>query len=36
MSVCVCVSVALWEKSYDIPRQRIKKQRHRFADKGPY
>ena len=25
-----------WKKSYDQPRQRIKKQRHHFADKGPY
>ena len=25
-----------WKKSYDKPRQRIKKQRHHFADKGPY
>ena len=24
------------EKSYDQPRQHIKKQRHYFADKGPY
>ena len=24
------------EKSYDKPRQRIKKQRHHFANKGPY
>ena len=24
-----------WKKSYDQPRQRIKKQRHYFADKGP-
>ena len=26
---------APWKKSYDTPRQRIKKQRHHFADKGP-
>ena len=26
---------APWKKSYDQPRQRIKKQRHYFADKGP-
>ena len=26
----------LGRKSYDKPRQRIKKQRHRFADKGLY
>ena len=25
---------APWKKSYDQPRQRIKKQRHYFADKG--
>ena len=24
-----------WKKSYEQPRQRIKKQRHYFADKGP-
>ena len=24
-----------WEKSYDKPRQSIKKQRHCFANKGP-
>ena len=24
-----------WKKSYDKPRQHIKKQRHHFADKGP-
>ena len=24
-----------WKKSYDQPRQYIKKQRHYFADKGP-
>ena len=28
--------LAPWKKSYDQPRQRIKKQRHHFADKGPY
>ena len=27
---------ALWKKSYDKTRQHIKKQRHHFADKGPY
>ena len=26
---------ALWKKSYDEPRQHIKKQRHYFANKGP-
>ena len=25
-----------WKESYDKPRQHIKKQRHHFADKGPY
>ena len=24
-----------WKKSYDKPRQHIKKQRHYFANKGP-
>ena len=28
--------LTLWKKSYDKPRQHIKKQRHHFADKGPY
>ena len=28
--------LASWKKSYDKPRQRIKKQRHHFADKGLY
>ena len=27
--------LAPWKKSYDQPRQHIKKQRHYFADKGP-
>ena len=27
---------ALWKKSYDKPREHIKKERHHFADKGPY
>ena len=27
--------LAPWKKSYDQPRQRIKKQRHYFADKSP-
>ena len=25
-----------WKKSYDKPRERIKNQRHHFADKVPY
>ena len=28
--------LAPWKKSYDQPKQHIKKQRHCFADKGPY
>ena len=28
--------LAPWEKSYDKPRQHIKKQRHHFANKGLY
>ena len=28
--------LAPWKKSYDKPRQDIKKQRHHFVDKGPY
>ena len=27
---------APWKKSYDKPRQHIKKKRHHFANKGPY
>ena len=29
-------TLAPWKKSYDQPRQHIKKQRHYSADKGPY
>ena len=29
-------TLALWKESYDTPRQRIKKQRHHFADKVLY
>ena len=29
-------SLAHWKKSYDKPRQHIRKQRHHFADKGTY
>ena len=29
-------SLAPWKKSYDKPRKHMKKQRHYFADKGPY
>ena len=28
--------LAPWKKSYEKPRQCVKKQRHHFADKGPY
>ena len=28
-------TLAPWKKSYDQPRQHIKKQRHSFANKGP-
>ena len=28
-------TLAHWKKSYDQPRQHIKKQRHYFANKGP-
>ena len=28
-------TLALWEKSYDQPRQHVKKQRHYLANKGP-
>ena len=28
-------TLAPWKRSYDQPRQHIKKQRHYFADKGP-
>ena len=28
--------LAPWKESYDKPRQCIKKQKHHFADKGPY
>ena len=28
--------IASWKKSYNKPRQHIKKQRHYFANKGPY
>ena len=28
--------LAPWKKSYDKPRQHIKKQRHHFANKGSY
>ena len=30
------LKLAPWKKSYDKPRQCIQKQRHHFAEKGPY
>ena len=32
---CEIKTLAPWRKSYDKPRQHIKKQRHCFANKGP-
>ena len=29
-------TIASWQESYDKPRQCVKKQRHHFANKGPY
>ena len=29
-------TLAHWKKSYDQPREHIKKQRHYFANKGPF
>ena len=29
-------TLAPWKKSYDKPREHIKKQKHHFAEKGPY
>ena len=29
-------TLAPWKKSYDQPRQHIKKKRHYFTNKGPY
>ena len=29
-------TLASWTESYDKPRQHIKKQKHHFADKGPF
>ena len=29
-------TLAIWKKSYDKPKQCIKKQRHHFANRGPY
>ena len=33
--VTTAMTLALWKKSYDQPRQHIKKQKHYFANKGP-
>ena len=33
---CEIKTLAPWRKSYDKPRQHIKKQRHYFANKIPY
>ena len=30
------IQLTPWKESYDQPRQHIKKQRHYFANKGPY
>ena len=35
ITACI-LQIAPWKKSYDKPRQHIKKQKHHFADKGPY
>ena len=34
VSAAMKLTLASWKKSYDKPRQCIKKQRHHFADKG--
>ena len=34
MTAAMQLKDAPWKKSYDQPRQHIKKQRHHFADKG--
>ena len=35
VTILVLPTAIYWKKSYDQPRQHIKKQRHYFADKGP-
>ena len=35
MTAAMKLKDAPWKESYDKPRQRIKKQRFYFADKGP-
>ena len=34
--LCHEIKFSPWKKSYDRPRQHIKKQRYNFPDKGPY
>ena len=36
MTAAMKLKDAVWKKSYDKPRQHIKKQRHYFANQGPY
>ena len=36
MTAAIKLKDAPWKKSYDKPRQYIKKQRHYFTNKGPY
>ena len=36
MATAVIKVFVPWKKNYDQPRQHIKKQRHYFADKGPF
>ena len=35
VAIAMKLKDAPWKKSYDQPRQHIKKQRHYFANKGP-
>ena len=36
MTASIKLKFAPWKESYDKPRSHIQKQRHHFADKGPY
>ena len=36
VTVAMKLKDAPWKKSYDKPRQHVKKQRYHFAHKGPY
>ena len=36
MELLLSKMLALWKKSYEKSRQHVKKQKHYFADKGPY